>query len=108
VDTCRSPRAANGPFGATVQHGFFTLGLSTGLLDQVFSVTDVGVVLTTGSIASGFPRLCERAKRVRMHVALNEATKLGGGIQVVYGLRYEVDGEDKPCAVAELVFRHYD
>ena len=79
VDTCRSPRAANGPFGATVQHGFFTLGLSTGLLDQVFSVTDVGVVLITGSTASGFPRLCERAKRVRMHVALNEATKLGEG-----------------------------
>ena len=77
----------------------FTLGLSTGLLDQV---------LITGTTASGFPRLCERAKRVRLHVALNEAIKLGGRIQVVYGLRYEVEGEDKPCAVAELVFRHYD
>ena len=43
-----------------------------------------------------------------MHVALNEATTLAGGIQVVYGLRYEVEGEDKPCAVAELVFRHSD
>ena len=27
---------------------------------------------------------------------------------MVYGLRYEVEGEDKLCAVAELVFRHYD
>ena len=73
------PRVPNGPFGATVHTGFLRWGLSTGLLDQVFSVTDVGVVLITGSTASGFPRLCERAKRVRMHVALNEAAKLGEG-----------------------------
>ena len=66
VDPRVPPTARSEPRSTT---GFYA-GLSTGLLDQV---------LITGSTASGFPRLCERAKRVRMHVALNEATTLGEG-----------------------------
>lgn len=100
-------RAASGPFGATVQHGFFTIGLSTGLLDQVFTVTNVSVVLNYGLNRVRFPAPLRVGSRVRMHVAVNEADLLDGGIQVVYGLRYEVDGQEKPCAVAELVFRYY-
>jgi acyl dehydratase len=100
-------RALSGPFGATVQHGFFTLGLSTGLLDQVFRVDDVSVVLNYGLNRVRFPAPLKVGARVRMHVALAEAEPLADGVQVVYHLTYEVEGETKPCCVADLVFRYY-
>jgi acyl dehydratase len=100
-------RALSGPFGATVQHGFFTLGLSTGLMDQVFRVDDVSVVLNYGLNRVRFPAPLRVGSRVRMHVTLAEAESLNGGVQVVYHLTYEIEGEPKPCCVADLVFRYY-
>jgi acyl dehydratase len=100
-------RAAAGPFGATVQHGFLTLGLSTGLLDQVFRVVDVSMVLNYGLNKVRFPAPLRVGSRVRMHVTLAETTAIEGGVQVVFRLSYEVEGSAKPCCVADLVFRYY-
>jgi acyl dehydratase len=99
-------RAAAGPFGATVQHGFFTLSLSTGLLDQVFRVDDVSVVLNYGLNKVRFTAPLKVGSRTRMHVTLAEAQPVAGGVTVVYHLVYEVAGETKPCCVADLVFRY--
>jgi acyl dehydratase len=100
-------RAKSGPFGTTVQHGFLTLGLSTGLLDQVFTVSDIGLVLNYGLNRVRFPAPLPVGARVRMHVTMAEAQPLDGGVQVVYHLEYEVEGQAKPCCVADLVFRYY-
>ena len=100
-------RAAGGPFGATVQHGFFTLSLSTGLLDQVFTVDDVSVVLNYGLNKVRFPAPLKVGSRVRMRVTLAEVTPVDGGVQVVYHLVYEVEDQPKPCCVADLVFRYH-
>jgi acyl dehydratase len=100
-------RAAQGPFGATVQHGFLTLSLSTGLLDQVFTVTDVSMVLNYGLNRVRFPAPLRVGSRLRMHVKIAEATSIDNGVQVVYHLEYEVEGQTKPCCVADLVFRYY-
>lgn len=100
-------RALSGPFGATVQHGFFTLALSTGLLDHIFRVDDVSVVLNYGLNRVRFPAPLRVGSRVRMHVTLAEAEPLAGGVQVIYHLTYEIEGEPKPCCVADLVFRYH-
>lgn len=100
-------RAATGPFGATVQHGFLTLGFATGLLWEVCTVEGFGVVLNYGLNKVRFPAPLRVGSRVRMHVALAEVTALPGGAEAVYRLTYEVEGEPKPCCVADLVFRYY-
>jgi acyl dehydratase len=100
-------RAKAGPFGATVQHGFLTLGLSTGLFDQIFVVADVRMVINYGLNRVRFPAPLRGGSQLRMHVTLIEATDLEGGVQVVYHLEYEVQGQVKPCCVADLVFRYY-
>jgi acyl dehydratase len=100
-------RARFGPFGATVQHGFFTLSLSTGLLDQVFRVDDVAVVLNYGLDRVRFTAPLKVGSRVRMHVTLADVREVAGGVQVVYHLVYEVEGQEKPCCVADLVFRYH-
>lgn len=100
-------RAAAGPFGTTVQHGFLTLGLSTGLLWSIFTVDGFGVVLNYGLNRVRFPAPLPVGSRVRLHVDLAEVKELAGGAEAVYHLVYEIDGVAKPCCVADLVFRYY-
>ena len=100
-------RAAQGPFGSTVAHGFLTLSLSTDLLDQIFTVDEVGMILNYGLNRVRFPAPLPVGSRIRMHVSLAEASDVPNGVQVVYHLEYEIDGQAKPCCVADLVFRYY-
>jgi acyl dehydratase len=100
-------RAAQGPYGTTIAHGFLTLSLSTGLLDQIFTVDDVGVFINYGLNRVRFPAPMPAGSRVRMHVSLAEAVDIPDGVQVVYHLEYEVEGQAKPCCVADLIFRYY-
>lgn len=104
-------RAATGPFGATIQHGFLTLGMATGLLWEVCTVDGFGVVLNYGLNKVRFPDPLAVGSRIRMKVAIAEVKELsapgGDAAEVVYRLTYEVDGKPKPCCVADLVFRYY-
>lgn len=100
-------RAKSGPFGGTVAHGFLTLGRSTGLLYSMFTVDDVDVIVNYGLNRVRFPAPVRVGSRLRMKATLAEATDLPGGIQVVYHLEYELEGEPKPPCVADLVFRYY-
>ncbi len=105
-------RAASGPFGATVQHGFLTLGLATGMLWEVCTVEGFDVVLNYGLNKVRFPAPLRVGSRIRMHVTVGEVRELDGptgkGAEAVYRLTYEVEGQDKPCCVADLVFRYYN
>ena len=101
-------RAKIGMFGTTVQHGFLTVGLATGFLWEVCTIDGFGTVLNYGLNKVRFPAGLKVDSRIRMHVRLAEVKDLGNGAEAVYGLTYEVEGEAKPCCVADLVFRYYN
>src|ERR1700754_5262578 len=61
-------RAAQGPFGTTVQHGFLTLGMATGLLWSVCTVEGFGMILNYGLNKVRFPAPLKVGARFRMHV----------------------------------------
>jgi acyl dehydratase len=111
VDPPDPELARTGPFGATVQHGFLTLGLSTGLLWSIFTVDGFGVILNYGLNRVRFPAPLRVGSRIRMHVEIAEVKPLDGpagqGAEAVYRLTYEIEGEPKPACVADLVFRYY-
>lgn len=100
-------RAKDGPFGSTVAHGFMTLGKSTGLLWNVAVVDNAGVILNYGLNKVRFPAPVKVGSRIRMHVSIAEVRDVSGGVEVVYHLEYETEGETKPPCVADLVFRYY-
>lgn len=104
-------RAKMGPFGTTIQHGFLTLGLATGFLWEVCTVEGFGVVINYGLNKVRFPAPLAVGSKIRMHVQLVEVKALDGpggqGAEAVYRLTYEVEGEKKPCCVADLVFRYH-
>jgi acyl dehydratase len=104
-------RAKSGPFGATVQHGFLTLGMATGMLWEVCTVEGFDVVLNYGLNKVRFPAPLRVGSRIRVHVAVAEVKALQSdgapAAEAVYRLTYEVEGQQKPCCVADLVFRYY-
>jgi acyl dehydratase/ubiquinone/menaquinone biosynthesis C-methylase UbiE len=100
-------RAAAGPFGATVAHGFFTLGRFTGLLAEILVVDGVGTVLNYGLNRVRFPAPARVGGRLRMGLEVNATERVGDSVQVLYGATFEVEGQAKPVCVAEVIFRYY-
>src|ERR1700752_2868678 len=101
-------RAAQGPFGTTVQHGFLTLGTATGLLWSVCVVNGFNVILNYGLNKVRFPAPLKVGSSSRMHVELIEVNELEGGAEAVYRLKYEIENSAKPCCVAGRFFRYTD
>lgn len=101
-------RAAKGPFGTTVQHGFLTLGTATGLLWSVCIVNGFKVILNYGLNKVRFPAPLRVVSRSRMHVELIAVNELEGGAEAIYRLKFEIENSPKPCCVAEVVFRYYN
>lgn len=100
-------RAADGPFGHTIVHGYFTLSLSTIFLDEVIRVTGAQVVLNYGSDRVRYPSPVPVGSRVGAAVELLAVRPLDGGVQGTYRLTFEVEGARKPGCVADIVYRYY-
>lgn len=100
-------RAAAGPFGTTVAHGYFTLSLSTIFIYEVVEITGANVILNYGSNRVRYPAPLPAGSNIRAAVEVAAVEEITGGVQVVYKLTYEVEGGSRPCCVAEIVFRYY-
>ena len=100
-------RAEDGPFGATVAHGMLTLSLCSSLLWEVAVIDGMGAAINYGLNKVRFPAPLLVGSRVRMHVSVIEVKDIARGIEVVYQLTYETQGQTKPPCVADLVFRYY-
>ena len=100
-------RAEDGPFGATVAHGMLTLSLCSSLLWEIAVIDGMGPAINYGLNKVRFPAPLMVGSRVRMHVSVSEVTDIARGVEVVYHLTYETQGETKPPCVADLVFRYY-
>jgi acyl dehydratase len=90
-------RAASGPFGGTIAHGYLTLSLIPYLGSQVFSLETPGAKLNYGVNKVRFP------SPVRSHVVMGEVTDLPTGKQLTFRHTIEIEGHDKPACVAETV-----
>ena len=101
-------RAAKGRFGGTIGHGFMTLSLATALLWDVATVEGYSLVLNYGLNRVRFPAPVPVGSRLRMHVDVAAVRELAGGVEVVYHLEYEIEGESKPPCVADLIFHYYE
>jgi acyl dehydratase len=96
-------RAAGGPFGGTIAHGYLTLSLVPFLGAQVFSLETPGAKLNYGVNKVRFPSPVRVGSRIRSHVVMGEVTELPTGKQLTLRHTVEIEGEDKPACVAETV-----
>ncbi|MER6012862.1 MaoC family dehydratase [Streptomyces bluensis] len=100
-------RAATGPFGTTIAHGYLTLSLLPLLVPQVMKVDNVTMGVNYGTNKVRFPAPVPVGSRLRATAVLKEVTEAGGGVQVTAAVSVEREGGDKPVCVAESVSRYY-
>ena len=101
-------KAAAGPFGGTIAHGFLTLSLTVTLTSQV--ELDVGsprMAINYGLEKVRFPAPVPVGSRIRARISLVSVSDVEGGIQVNRQVVIEVEGGEKPAMVAETVSRYY-
>ena len=100
-------RAAKGPFGTTVAHGFLTLSLLPKLAESAFKVDDVRMGVNYGLNRVRFPAPVPAGSRIRARMKLLSYEPIDGGAQLVTEVTMEREGSDKPVCVAETVSRRY-
>ena len=96
-------RAAAGPFGGTIAHGYMTVSLIPAISSTIFSVETDGPRLNYGLNKVRFPNPVRVGKRVRGHATLAELVDVPAGKQLVVRYTIEIEGEEKPACVAETV-----
>lgn len=102
VDT---ERAAQGPFGSTIAHGYLTLSLLPMLGKEIYRLEGVSMVLNYGANKVRFPQPVRVNSRIRAGAELAELTDVEGGKQAIVRYTIDIDGDDKPACVAETVSR---
>lgn len=99
-------RAADGPFGGTVAHGFLTLALQPSMLFQVLEVSDADSVVNYGLNKARFVSPVKVGAQVVGESEVTEVTEVRGGYQVITSVTIAEPGASKPACVAEVVFRY--
>jgi acyl dehydratase len=100
-------RAAAGPFGAPIAHGFLTLSLLPLLFDTGFAIADVKMGINYGLNRVRFITPVKAGSRLRGHFKLLAYEPLEGGAQLTVEATIELEGAGKPACVAETVSRRY-
>jgi acyl dehydratase len=99
-------RAKNGPFGGTIAHGYLTLALVIPLWEEILQVGGVSMGINYGLNRLRFPAPVPVGSKVRLHARVVSAEDVPGGVQLTVAFNVEVQGGDKPAAVAEAVYRY--
>jgi acyl dehydratase len=100
-------RAAAGPFGTTIAHGFLTLSLLPEMSARAFSVADTRMGVNYGLNRVRFPAPVPSGSRLRGRFRLLKFEPLEGGAQLTVEVKMEREGSEKPVCIAESVARRY-
>jgi acyl dehydratase len=103
VDT---ERARTGPFGATIAHGYLTLGLVIPLWTQILQMEGVGVAVNYGLNRVRLPAPVPVGSQVRLHARVSAVEDVADAVQLTVDLTFEIQGGDKPALVAEALYRY--
>src|SRR5207247_11242802 len=97
-------RAADGPFGTTVAHGYLTLAMLPMLVSAVVSVSDAVMGLNYGTEKIRFTNPVPVGSRVRLRGKLVKTQRKGPSVIWNIGVEIEIEGKEKPALVGEVVY----
>src|SRR5690606_9931665 len=101
-------RAAQGPFGTTIAHGFLTLSLTVALGSDIeLDVGEPKMAINYGLDRARFTAPVPVGSRVRARVELAAAEEKGSSLQVKRNITIGREGEERPAMVAEALGRYY-
>jgi acyl dehydratase len=102
-----SVKAATGPFGHTIAHGYLTLSLLPVLCSSILHVEGVSMGINYGTNKVRFTSPVIVGSEVRAGATLVSVEPIAGGAQIVMDVVVEMKDAPKPSCVAQVVSRYY-
>ncbi|MGP3792371.1 MaoC family dehydratase [Pseudomonas sp. B392_1p] len=99
-------RAAEGPFGCTVAHGYLTLSLANLFLPQLMQVQNMQMGVNYGCDRVRFPAPVTVGSRVRGRGEVVKVEQVGAAVQQTVRVTVEIEGADRPGCVVDTVSRY--
>ena len=99
-------KAADGPFGATIAHGLLTLSLLPHFSHQLYTVRNIAMAINYGYNKVRFITPVKVGSKLRARAEVTSVTQLEGAVQSTMTVTVEIEGSDKPAAVAESIIRY--
>jgi acyl dehydratase len=94
------------PYGTTIAHGFLTLSLIPALSKDNYRVDNARMGINYGLNKVRFLAPVPAGSRVRLRSDLVDAKKVGDStVDLTVRQTVELDGSDRPAAVAEVIAR---
>jgi acyl dehydratase len=100
-------RAATGPFGRTIAHGFLTLSLANAFLPQLIDVQGFSHGVNVGTDRTRFLAPVPEGSRIRGVGEIVRVEEIKGAIQSVVRITIELEDSDKPACVVDTISRYY-
>jgi acyl dehydratase len=100
-------KAKDGPFGATIAHGYLTLSLANLFLPQVMEVQNTSMGVNYGCEKVRFPAAVPVGSRIRGGGEVISVEEVKGGVQVVVRMTIEIEGSDRPACVIDTISRFF-
>ena len=98
-------RAASGPFGGAIAHGLLTLSLLPHFMHQLYTVQNIAMAINYGYNKVRFITPVKVGAKVRARAEISKVDQLDGAVQATMTTTVEIEGSDKPAAVAESIVR---
>jgi len=101
-------RAAAGPFGGCIAHGYLTLGLANKFLPELVTYERLKMGVNYGCDKVRFPAPVRAGARIRGRGEVVAAEPIkGDGVQVTVRVTVDIEGSDKPGCVVDTISRLY-
>jgi len=101
-------KAAKGPFGGPIAHGFLTLSLIPKFFESSFDIAQSRMGVNYGLNKVRFTSPVPVGSRLRARMKLLASEQIANdGVQMTWEVTVEREGTDKPVCVAESLVRRY-
>ncbi|MCB2088135.1 MAG: MaoC family dehydratase [Sphingomonadaceae bacterium] len=100
-------KAASGPFGTTIAHGYLTMSLVNHFLPQLIEVRGFSHAVNVGADRLRFLNPVKCGARIRGTGEIVTVEEVKGAIQSVVRVTVEIEGEEKPACVVDTISRYY-
>jgi acyl dehydratase len=101
-------RAAAGPFGGTIVHGYLTLSMVIPFMSDLLEIRGVSMGINYGLNRVRFPAPVPVGSKIRLAATLGAVEDAGvNAVQATVDMTIEVEGGTKPACVAQGLYRYY-
>ena len=99
-------KAAEGPFGACIAHGYLTLSLVNYFLPQLVDVQNISMGVNYGCDKVRFPNVVKAGSKVRGTGQIISVEEVKGSVKVITRVTIEVAEQQRPACVVDTISRY--